>query len=152
MTGNSESLRPELLAVARDLAELRNHLDLAGLPSADIDQPGRRFFRFTAGGVTVGFAGLEGAPPDMLLRSVVIAAHLRGNGYGSSLFHSIEQEAAGRGCERLHLLTETATTFFRRQGFRDGDRQAAPQSIASSTEFTTLCPSTATYLVKAVSV
>jgi len=151
-TGASEPLRPEHLATAGDLAELRNHLDLAGLPSVDIDWPGRRFFRFAAGGVTVGYSGLEGTAPDILLRSIVVAAHLRGKGYGRGILHAVEEEAAAIGCERLHLLTETATAFFRRHGYRDGDRQAAPESVAGSAEFTALCPSTAAYLVKKVSV
>src|SRR3546814_15208646 len=46
---------------------LAETLAAAGLPIADLDQPGRSFFRFDAD-ATVGFGGLEGEGADRLLR------------------------------------------------------------------------------------
>ena len=47
----------------------------------------------------------------------------------------------------LHLPTTTAAPFFRALGYADADRAEAP-SAATSREFTSLCPASATYLVK----
>ena len=54
------------------------------------------------------------------------------------------------GVERLHLLTNTAAPFFRANGYAEADCIAAPPMIAASREFTTLCPASATYFVKAL--
>ena len=53
------------------LAGLAQLLDAANLPSADLADPGRLFFRIEAGSL-VGFGGLEGAGADRLLRSIVV--------------------------------------------------------------------------------
>src|SRR3546814_2627380 len=55
---------------------LAETLAAAGLPIADLDQPGRSFFRFDAD-ATVGFGGLEGEGADRLLRSLVVLPALR---------------------------------------------------------------------------
>jgi amino-acid N-acetyltransferase len=130
------------------LPALIDALDHAGLPSDDIGRSGQMFFRLTDDDGLVGFGGLEGEAPDLLLRSLVVAPDRRGQGLGSRLLRRLEQEATMRGCERLHLLTTTAEAFFLRHGFQSADRRAAPSSIAASREFTTLCPASARYLVK----
>ena len=53
------------------LAGLAQLLDAANLPSADLADPGRLFFRIEAGSL-VGFGGLEGAGADRLLRSIAV--------------------------------------------------------------------------------
>ena len=132
-----------------ELARLAWCLDAANLPSADLADPGRLFFRFEANSL-VGYGGLEGEGADRLLRSVVILTDRRGHGLGQALVAALEQEARNLGVERLHLLTTTAAPFSRALSYVDADRGAAPQAVAASREFTALCPASAAYLVKAL--
>ncbi|MCU6453418.1 arsenic resistance N-acetyltransferase ArsN2 [Sphingomonas sp. A2-49] len=132
-----------------ELAGLAWCLDAANLPSADLADPGRLFFRFEADSL-VGYGGLEGEGADRLLRSIVILADRRGHGVGRTLVTTLEQQARNRGVERLHLLTTTAASFFRALGYTDADRGAAPRAVAAPREFTALCPASAAYLVKAL--
>lgn len=129
-----------------DLAEA---LAAAGLPVADLDQPGRTFFRFDAD-ATVGYGGLEGAGADRLLRSLVVLPAFRHRGMGGAVLATLEAAARDLGARRLHLLTTSAASFFRANGYGDADRGAAPASIARTEQFATLCPGSAAYLVKSL--
>jgi N-acetylglutamate synthase-like GNAT family acetyltransferase len=124
-------------------------LEPAGLPSADIADPGRLIIRIEADSL-VGFGGLEGEGSDRLLRSIVVVPDRRRHGLGRVLVAALERQAHDLGVERLHLLTTTAAPFFRALGYADADRGAAPSAIAASREFTALCPASAAYLVKAL--
>lgn len=136
--------------LARDaLQALIETLEAAGLPTVDVLEGGRRFFRFDDRRL-VGFAGIEGRGPDCLLRSVVVVASRRGTGVGAALIEALETQAAFQGIERLHLLTATARAFFERCGYRMADRTTAPAAVASSAEFRSLCPASASYLVKTI--
>ena len=132
----------ELLGLARSL-------HAANLPSADLADAGRLFFRFEADSL-VGFGGLEGEGADRLLRSIVVLADRRGHGLGQALVATLERQARDLGVKNLHLLTTPAAPFFRALGYVDADRGAAPPTVAASREFTALCPASATYLVKAL--
>ena len=132
-----------------ELAGLARLLDAASLPSADLADPGRQLFRFEADSPG-GYGGLEGEGADRLLRSIVILADRRGHGLGQALVATLERQARDLGVERLHLLTTTAAPFFRALGYADTDRSTAPPPVATSREFTALCPASAAYLVKAL--
>lgn len=130
-----------------DFDRLAFFLAGAGLPTADLKEPGRLFYRVDAGDL-IGYAGIEGSGPDRLLRSLVVLPDRRRVGLGRIVLELIEDEAASMGVERLHLLTTTAARFFRTQGYADAARATAPATIAASAEFTKLCPASAAYLVK----
>ena len=136
-------LRPD------ELGELARLLDAASLPSADLAEPDRIFFRFGVDHI-VGYGGLEGEGTDRLLRSVVVVPDRRGLGVGRAMVAAFEQEARELGVQRLHLLTTTAAPFFSAMGYAAADRDAAPTTIADSREFASLCPASADYLVKAL--
>jgi amino-acid N-acetyltransferase len=129
------------------LREVRAQLESAGLPHDDIDAPGRRFYRLEVGGAPVGWAGLEACGADALLRSIVIADHLRGQSQGRLLVSSIAAEARQLGVERLWLLTTTAAAFFAKLGFDTVRREAAPAAIQASREFASICPASATCMM-----
>src|SRR3546814_13021836 len=74
---------------------LAETLAAAGLPIADLDQPGRSFFRFDAE-ATVGFGGLEGEGADRLLRSLVVLPASRHCGNGRAILAALE--TADRTC------------------------------------------------------
>lgn len=133
-----------------NLGELRDTLAASGLPVADLAEHGRTFFRFYDDTGVVGYGGLEGEGVDLLLRSLLVVAERRGDGLGRSVVALLENVARVMQVQRLHLLTNTAAPFFAANGYAAADRATAPASIASSREFTALCPASATYLVKAL--
>ena len=140
-------LKAERLTALDGLTQALNE---AGLPVADLDRPGRVFFRFTDAGETVGYGGLEGAAPDMLLRSLTVAPDMRNRGLGGRIVAALEREAAALGVTRLHLLTNTAARFFAHQGYAPSGRDDAPPGVADCEQFRSLCPASAAYLVKQV--
>jgi N-acetylglutamate synthase-like GNAT family acetyltransferase len=143
------ALIPTLLQFG-ELTGLMRLLDAASLPSADLTEPDRMFFRFDADDVALGYGGLEGQGSDRLLRSVVVVSDRRGAGIGRAMVGSLEREARDLGVQRLHLLTTSAAPFFLALGYVAADRDEAPSAIAGSREFTSLCPASADYLVKAL--
>ena len=137
------------LTPVTDLAPLAALLQANGLPADDLAEPGRRFWRaVTDDQRTIGFGGFEGTGRDLLLRSVVIDGHHRGKGWGRALAERLLQRAKAEGAARIWLLTIDAADFFRHLGFRTADRAAAPEVVATSRQFTTLCPASAQLLVK----
>lgn len=145
MTLRSILLRPG------DTAELAWLLASEALPTDDLNDQDRSFFRLEDEDGLVGFAGWEGEGRDRLLRSLVLAPARRRQGLGRATLAEVERQALTAEVARLHLLTTTAAPFFRAHGYRDADRADAPPSIRSSREFSSLCPATATYLVKRLS-
>ncbi|QAY75314.1 arsenic resistance N-acetyltransferase ArsN2 [Sphingosinicella sp. BN140058] len=132
----------------RDYGAMRRALQQAGLPTDDLEAPGRSFFRLADQAGSVGYVGLEGAGADRLLRSLVVFETRRSEGLGTRLVKEAERMAAHDQVRRIHLLTTGAASFFRRLGYREADRVAAPPPIATTAQFMSLCPASATYLVK----
>jgi amino-acid N-acetyltransferase len=121
------------------------------LPVADIDQLDLAcFIALTpeASDDPAGIVGLQIAGTDALLRSLVVDAKHRGAGHGHTLVSAIEQFAQQQQITRLYLLTETAETFFQQHGYRTIQRSDAPDPIAATTEFSALCPDSATAMCK----
>jgi N-acetylglutamate synthase-like GNAT family acetyltransferase len=131
-----------------ELGELRRALAGDSLPVDDIGMSDCVFFRIATEGDFLGFAGLQGKGTERLLRSVWITPARRGLGHGAALVAAVEREAHESGCMVLHLLTLTARDFFLRLGYVAADRSQAPKAIATSAEFSTLCPASAAYLRK----
>lgn len=127
---------------------MRLALQGASLPTDDLKAPGRIFFRLADESGAIGYVGLEGAGADRLLRSLVVPEGRRSEGLGTRLVQEAERMAAFDEVRRLHLLTKGAASFFRRLGYRDAERMEAPPPIAATAQFTSLCPSSANYLVK----
>lgn len=137
----------EIEAGGRDRDGLASLLRAHGLPTDDLGEPGRRFFRLRdAEGGTVGYVGLEPLGREALLRSLVTAGAARGRGHGSRLVERAAGLAASLGAEDLYLLTTTAADFFAARGFERVDRSAVPPSIAATREFAGLCPASATVM------
>ena len=99
------------------------------------------------GARVVGSAALELYGTAALLRSVVVAAELRGAGLGHQLTRAALDLARQRGVTTVYLLTETASDFFPRFGFRPTQRAAVDSAVQQSVEFTSACPASAHVLV-----
>lgn len=114
----------------------------AGLPEC---AQGARCFALGDGR---GFGAIDGDGPDRLLRSVVVAPDLRGAGVGAALVASLVEQARSSGAERLWLLTTGASAFFARLGWTIVDRETAPDAIRASDQFVSLCPASATLMMR----
>jgi len=98
----------------------------------------------------VGVGGLERDGSNALLRSVAVEPSVRGRGFGTALCDRLERKARSGDVETVYLLTTTATDFFASRGYVEVEREAAPAAIRETTEFTELCPSTATCMEKSL--
>jgi amino-acid N-acetyltransferase len=143
MTFNVEALpepTPDLIAA----------LEAARLPTDDLHEPDRRFYRFEDDAGLIGYGGLEQVGPDLLIRSIVVVDSRHGGGHGSAILSWLEARAAEQKATALYLLTTSATAFFQRHGYAALPRSAAPPAIAASRQFSTLCPASAAFMFKAL--
>lgn len=137
-----------LTVIAGDDAGLRHALTGAGLPSPDPADEPALYFALVGSDRPLAFGGVAGSGPDRLLRSVVVPDASRGTGLGSRIVAGIEEEARRTGAERLWLLTTDAAGFFERLGWTSTERSAAPDAIRQSRQFASICPASATLMVR----
>ena len=123
----------------------RNDLPVEALGAASAE-----FYYATADGERIGIGGIEGYGDVGLLRSVVVEAPKRGQGYGATLCEALEATARDNSIETLYLLTTTASEFFASEGYTTVERSTVPEAIRNTAEFEDLCPSTATCMRKSL--
>ena len=140
----------KLHPVEGDLDYVTEFLNRNDLPIQDLTAASTEFYYATADGERVGTGGLERHGDMGLLRSVVVETPKRNHGYGTALCKALETIARENGIETLYLLTTTASEFFAREGYSIIERSAAPAAIRSTTQFTDLCPATATCMRKSL--
>jgi amino-acid N-acetyltransferase len=126
--------------------DFRRALASANLPTDDLEEPGRTFFRFSIGKQTIGYGGFETCADGALIRSIVVLPERRGMGEGRALTEQLLAHAADAGVRNAYLLTTDATGFFERLGFERIARSAAPPAIRATRQAAALCPSTAVLL------
>ncbi len=63
-----------------------------------------------------------------------------------SLLKAVQGLAQQKGIQALYLITTTAAPFFEKRGFAKVDRSAVPVAIQRTTQFSALCPSSATVM------
>lgn len=129
--------------IAPEAAELHAALLEAHLPTEDLLDDGRTFFRFESNGHAVGFGGFELYGEDALLRSVVVLPGARGRGLGRGVTEGVLDRAYEAGARRAFLLTTSAEDFFGHLGFAAVDRTEAPATILGTKQATTICSSAA---------
>jgi amino-acid N-acetyltransferase len=98
-----------------------------------------------------GIVGVEFYNKVGLIRSLVVDGKYRNSGYGESLIAYTESWSLENGIESLYLLTTTAKDYFTKHGYEEMVRSQAPSSIASSAQFSGLCPSSAIFMHKKLS-
>lgn len=135
-------------ASSDDLGYAKRLLNAAGFPTADIEADGVQMFLATVAGDPVGVGGLELYRRNGLLRSVVVNARDRGQGYGREICTQLEARAREAGMERLFLLTTDAMEYFSRLGYGTIEREAVPAAIGSTSQFADLCPESAILMEK----
>lgn len=125
-------------------------LAAASLPTEDISEKVTLFGLFDGSKKLLASGGLELFGEVGLLRSVAVDASMRGRGYGQRITREVENCAKERGVKGLYLLTTTAKAFFVTLGYQEADRQTAPGPIMTTSEFSQLCPSSATFMHKSL--
>lgn len=133
-------------ASTTDDSALRALLQAAGLPFEDVAAERQDFTVAVQDDRVVGGVALETFQGVALLRSLAVVEPLRGSGLGSALYDRVLARARQLGLSQLFLLTTTAAPFFERRGFRRVERSQAPDVVARSAQFATLCPASATCL------
>jgi len=96
----------------------------------------------------VGVIGLELLGSFALLRSLAVQIDFRGQKIASQLTKQAEAYARSHEVKALYLLTTTAEGYFTKQDYHTMDRNAVPAVVRGTTEFRSICPSTAKCMVK----
>jgi amino-acid N-acetyltransferase len=95
-----------------------------------------------------GVIGLESFENLGLLRSLVVSRAARGSGIGAALVAALEAVCRELGVRELWLLTIDADAFFAKLGYVTRSRDAAPEAIRNTAEFSGLCPGDAVLMSK----
>lgn len=95
-----------------------------------------------------GVVGLELYGDTALLRSLAVVQGARGLGLGKRLLAVAEAYAMQRGVNEIYLLTTTARGLFESLGYQMAARESAPPAIAATSQFSSLCPASASFMFK----
>ena len=118
-------------------------LETSGLPVDDLDQAEIALWGAFSDRRLAGVIGLETCGSAILLRSLAVQYSFRGKGLAKRLTQIAINEATDLGHHNIYLLTETASDFFRKFGFKATNRAAAPAGIRATQQFSSLCPDSA---------
>ena len=135
-----DGLRPAVLALLTE----------NDLPVADLDE-NKILFACLDRGDLVGTGGLELFKDCALLRSISIRKDLQKKGLGKFIVRELEQVARRIGINSLYLLTTTAENFFSHGGYNKIDREEVPAEIKNTSQFSSVCPSSAVVMRKFLS-
>jgi N-acetylglutamate synthase-like GNAT family acetyltransferase len=131
--------------VAGNDADLEMALAGANLPTDDIEDDGRTFFKaLSSDGRVVGFSGVERCGDDFLLRSVVVLPDRRAEGFGRAV---VDETLASLGrAGDVFLATTSAASFFASIGFTEVQRDSVPAAVLATRQLSSICPSSATIM------
>lgn len=118
------------------------------LPISDLGQGHRMFFVAYASSKVIACVAIEDYKTDGILRSLAVDTDFQKQGIGQKLLTEAETWALNNGLKCLYLLTNTASDFFLKQNWQPIERANVPNEIAQSTEFVSICPSTAICMIK----
>lgn len=133
-----------------DSKEIHELLKKYRLPTKDLSYSKVKFFVARSETMVLACAGIEQFENKGLLRSVAVKKELTKEGLGTFLISEVIMRAKKNGIEALFLLTETAEPFFKKMGFKNINRELAPDGIKDSSEFAGLCPTSAIFMTKEI--
>jgi amino-acid N-acetyltransferase len=137
-------------ATSADLHAIFQLLDDNRLPRAGLDAHVATTLVAREDGALVGTAALELYGTAALLRSVAVWSARRGQGLGQALTIAALDLGRERGVATVYLLTETASEFFPKLGFRPIARADVDAAVLGSAEFTMVCPQSALVMVRSL--
>ncbi|HET9487708.1 MAG TPA: arsenic resistance N-acetyltransferase ArsN2 [Chryseosolibacter sp.] len=136
-------LNYKLIKDTESFEAFRSLLKASNLPADDLDFTREVLVGYYEGDALVGTGGLEIYGPYALLRSLSVKMGIRGKSVGTTITEYLLDEARKRKLKGIYLLTETAHGFFQKKGFKDVPRNAVPEEVKQSAEFSKLCPESA---------
>lgn len=132
-----------------EISEVRSLLKQVGLPTADLSPTLlQNFLGIYVDGELTALGGLDIFKPHALIRSIAVLTMHRGQGLASLIITELEKLALASRISDLYLLTETAELYFFERGYKRIERNASPQSIATTAQFQELCPADAAFMHK----
>jgi amino-acid N-acetyltransferase len=134
-------------ATSKLKTEIVELLKESGLPTGDLDDDKKLFALVGENGI-IGTGGLEFFDDCALLRSVCVKENFRGLGYGKIITLELELLCKEKNINGIYLLTETAKDFFEDLGYEVVDRKSVPDTIKQSSEFSSICPTSAMVMKK----
>jgi len=134
-----------------DIQSIRELICSSGLPSSDVDGKAQKMFVAEFDQKIVAVGGIEIHGGIALVRSIAVAPEYRKSGIASNIYQLLEQYARSSEVEGLYLITESAMEYFQKFGFTELERETAPCLIKQTSQFSELCPSSATVMFKALS-
>lgn len=135
-------------AAGQKRSELIQLLESQKLPFEDLPTGLNNFYAAVEDDQVVGLIGMELYGPYGLLRSMVVHPEFRNRQIAENLVRQIEEKAASAGIVSMFLLTETAENYFSRKGYEKISREEVPADVKSSSEFSHVCPVSATVMKK----
>ncbi|HEX2630738.1 MAG TPA: arsenic resistance N-acetyltransferase ArsN2 [Chitinophagaceae bacterium] len=118
------------------------------LPVSDIGEHTLLFAFTDDNDSLIGSAGLEIFDKIALVRSISVQPSQQHSGLGSIIIKELENIAREKSITELYLLTTTADKFFSRHGYSVVKRDELPETIRKTSEFTSVCPSSAIAMKK----
>lgn len=132
----------------KELDSLKVFLRSNNLPAEDVSLNNGLFLGYyNTQEVLVGSGGLEFYGNLALLRSLAVSPELRGQQVGKEIVGQLLEYAKQHGIHEVYLLTQTASFFFQKMGFKPVTRENVPDAIQKSSEFATVCPASADVLM-----
>jgi amino-acid N-acetyltransferase len=128
--------------------EIINLLKSNNLPAGDLPKELDEFYTAMDGQRIVGLIGMERYSHYGLLRSMVVHPDYRNKQIAKKLVQLLEQKAASSGIITMYLLTETAEKYFSRNNYQLITRKEVPEPLFRSSEFSHVCPVSATVMKK----
>ena len=135
------------IPLEEDFELIRQLLSECNLPFSDIDPTKQYFIIAENEGKIIGCSGIEIYGENGLFRSLAVDPDYRSLGIGKWLTDKIINSAHEKDIRKLYLLTTTANIFFAKQGWTKMERTNVPIEIGKTTEFMSICPSTATCMM-----
>lgn len=132
----------------RDQESVYSLLKLVNLPIEGVADNFHNFFVAWEGNKLLGCGGVEIYEDVGLIRSVAVHPSFQNRGLGQKLVETIQKYSIEKGLNEIYLLTETAEEFFSKLEFNVIPRDEVDNRVKQSIEFTTLCPDSATCMVK----
>jgi amino-acid N-acetyltransferase len=123
-------------------------LEESKLDASDLKQANIRLFSITENNELVGLGGLEIIDGVALLRSVAVSRERQKQGIGAQLVALIEKTAKDSGLTALYLLTNTASDFFKANGYQVIHRDDFAEALKQTAQFSGLCPVSAVCMMK----
>lgn len=137
----------KLIDDAESFEAFRSLLKASNLPADDLNFNKDLLVGYFEGNVLVGTGGLEVYGEFGLLRSLSVKLGIRGKSVGTHITEYLIDEAKRKKLKAIYLLTETARGFFLRLGFNDVPRDSVPEPLKASSEFSQVCPTTASSMM-----